>query len=61
VANRLERKDRYSERVETVLHHAAEEESEIFPKAQDCMGKDLARQVDAAFRATRKAVADHVI
>ena len=55
-----ERRDRYAELVEMVVHHASEEESEIFAKAQDCMGKDLARQVDARFLATKKAIADDV-
>lgn len=56
-----ERKDRYTELVDMVLHHASEEEGEIFPKAQDCMGKELARQVDAKFQATKKVIADQVV
>lgn len=55
-----ERRDRYDELVEMVVHHASEEESEIFAKAQDCMGKDLARQVDAKYQATKKVIADQV-
>lgn len=56
-----ERRNRYTELVDVVLHHATEEESEIFPKAQEAMGKDLAREVDAKFLATKKAIADQVI
>jgi hemerythrin superfamily protein len=56
-----ERKDAYETLVDTVLHHAAEEESEIFPKAQEEMGKDLARTVDERFRATKAAVANSIL
>ena len=41
---------------DTVVRHAAEEESEIFPKAQTILGKDRAKQLEPKFEQTQKAL-----
>jgi hemerythrin superfamily protein len=41
---------------DTVVRHAAEEETEIFPKAQDVLGKDRALVLDPKFHATQKSL-----
>jgi hemerythrin superfamily protein len=56
-----ERKDTFQRLIDTVVHHASEEESEIFPKAQEEMGKQLARTVDERFLATKEAVAASIV
>ncbi|HUJ14383.1 MAG TPA: hemerythrin domain-containing protein [Thermoanaerobaculia bacterium] len=38
-----------AEIADTVRHHAREEENEIFPKAQDAIGKAEAKELDARF------------
>jgi len=52
------RKEAYQKLVETVLHHAKEEESEIFPAAQKAFGDEVATRLDKAFRATKRRVAE---
>jgi hemerythrin superfamily protein len=39
---------------DTVARHAREEENDIFPKAQNALGKDRAQQLDSKFLATQK-------
>lgn len=56
-----QRKDVYQKLIDTVLHHAREEESEIFPKAMECMGKELAGQVDVKFKSTKDQIAKTVM
>ena len=44
--------------VSTVLHHAEEEENEIFPKAQDAIGVEDAARLDEAFQSAKRQVAE---
>ncbi len=44
----------------TVLDHADEEETMIFPVAQRVIGEVRAKEIDAKFRATKKQIADAV-
>jgi hemerythrin superfamily protein len=41
---------------DTVARHASEEETEIFPKAQNVLGKDRALALDPKFHATQKSL-----
>jgi hemerythrin superfamily protein len=47
----------FDELVETVIDHAAEEENEIFPKAQRVIGDQMAKRLDAKFLAVQKRFA----
>ena len=51
------RREMYQRLIDTVLHHAREEESDIFPKAQDAIGKDQAEALDARFLAAKQQIA----
>ncbi len=42
--------------VELVKQHVDEEESSIFPKAQEVLGKDRAREMEPRFMAAKRAV-----
>lgn len=55
-----ERRDAFAALVDTVLHHAKEEEQDIFPKAQDAIGKDKAERLDAMFLTAKRQVAEAV-
>jgi hemerythrin superfamily protein len=44
--------------IETVRHHAREEEGDIFPKAQDAIGKDQAKLLEAKFLAAKRQLAE---
>jgi hemerythrin superfamily protein len=55
-----ERRDTFQKLIDTVLHHAKEEENEIFPKAQEAFGKEVAERLDEKFKATKKQVAEAV-
>ena len=46
----------YDELVDAVVHHANEEENEIFPKAQEAIGDKAARDLEARFLAAKKQV-----
>ncbi len=52
------RKDTFQTLLDTVLHHAKEEETEVFPAAQEAFGAEVAQRLDANFRATKKRIAD---
>ena len=41
---------------ETVVHHAMEEENEIFPLAQRVIGKDRAKELDAKFQNAQRSL-----
>lgn len=41
---------------DTIVRHATEEETEIFPKAQNVLGKDRALVLDPKFHATQKSL-----
>jgi len=41
---------------DTVARHAREEETDIFPKAQNVLGKDRAKDLDSKFLATQKSL-----
>ena len=47
----------FDQLVDAVIHHANEEENEIFPKAQDAIGDRAAKDLDARFLATKKQIA----
>jgi hemerythrin superfamily protein len=44
----------YDQLVETVIHHAREEETDIFPKAQEAIGDQMARDLEPRFLAAKK-------
>jgi hemerythrin superfamily protein len=52
-----ERSEMYERLVNAVLHHAREEERDIFPKAQDAIGKDQAEAMDEKFVAAKERIA----
>lgn len=43
---------------DTVVRHASEEEQDIFPRAQEAIGRDRARQLEPKFLATQKSLAE---
>ena len=47
----------YDQLVDTVVHHANEEENEIFPKAQDAIGDRSTKDLEARFLAAKKQIA----
>lgn len=47
----------YDQLVDTVVRHAREEESEIFPRAQDVIGHQRARDIEPRFLAAKKQAA----
>jgi hemerythrin superfamily protein len=55
-----ERHALFEQLVDKVTHHAGEEERDIFPKAQDVLGKDRAIQLEKTFLAAKQQVA-HVV
>jgi len=55
-----DRRDTFQKLLDTVLHHAKEEENEIFPKAQEAFGKEVAERLDASFKRVKKQVAEAV-
>jgi hemerythrin superfamily protein len=50
----------YDQLVDAVIHHAEEEEKEIFPKAQDAIGHEAAKDIDARFLAAKEQAATAV-
>jgi hemerythrin superfamily protein len=54
------RRDLFQRLIDTVAHHAHEEESEIFPRAQDAIGKDQAEVLEARFVAAKQQIAQAV-
>lgn len=52
------RKDTYQRLIDTVLHHAKEEEKDIFPKAQEALGKPRIEALEAPFLAAKKQIAE---
>jgi len=55
-----DRRDTFQTLIDTVGRHANEEEHEIFPKAQEAFGKEVAERLDANFKAAKKRVAEAV-
>jgi hemerythrin superfamily protein len=55
--NTTSRRDTFRVLIETVASHAREEETKIFPKAQEALGKDQAGVLEAKFLATKKQIA----
>jgi hemerythrin superfamily protein len=53
-----ERRQLFAKLVDTVIHHATEEEEEIFPDAQEVLGKDQAEALDTRFREAKKQIAE---
>jgi hemerythrin superfamily protein len=51
------RRDVYQQLIDAVLHHAHEEESDIFPKAQDAIGKDQAEALEPKFLTAKQQIA----
>jgi hemerythrin superfamily protein len=52
-----ERVEMYERLVDAVQHHAREEETDIFPKAQDAIGKDQAEAMDEKFLSAKQQIA----
>jgi hemerythrin superfamily protein len=52
------RRDAFQLLIDTVTHHAREEETDIFPKAQDAIGKDQARMLEQRLLATKRLIAE---
>lgn len=44
--------------IDTVLRQAEDEETEIFPAAQEAFGDEVAARLDRSFRATKRRVAE---
>jgi hemerythrin superfamily protein len=53
----VEREAAYGRLIEMVRHHAREEENEVFPKAQDAIGRARAAAIDAKLRLTERQLA----
>lgn len=51
------RRELYQRLVDTVLRHAREEESDIFPKAQDAIGKPEAEVLESRFLTAKDQIA----
>jgi hemerythrin superfamily protein len=49
-------KSTFDQLVEAVSHHAEEEETEIFPKAQDTLGDDTAKSLEEVYSAKKQAL-----
>jgi hemerythrin superfamily protein len=47
----------FDQLVDTVIHHAQQEEQRIFPAALQVIGHDTAKQLDAKFLAAKKQIA----
>jgi hemerythrin superfamily protein len=47
----------FDQLVDTVLHHANEEENDIFPKAQEAIGEQAAKELEPRFLAAKQQVA----
>lgn len=52
-----ERRELFQRLIDTVVDHAREEESDIFPKAQDAIGKTEAQALDARFLTAKLQIA----
>jgi hemerythrin superfamily protein len=50
----------FGDLADVVLHHASEEETDIFPTAQKVLGKDRAKQMERAFLQAKAQVAESV-
>lgn len=50
----------FDQLVDTVLAHATEEETEMFPLAQDTLGKARSKELDSAFLATKQRIASSI-
>jgi hemerythrin superfamily protein len=46
----------FDQLVDTVIHHANEEENEIFPKAQEAIGDRAAKDLEPRFLAAKKQI-----
>ena len=46
----------FDQLVETVIHHADEEENDIFPKAQEAIGDQTTKDLEARYLAAQKQV-----
>jgi hemerythrin superfamily protein len=54
------RREQLERLTDMVLHHAREEETDIFPKAQDALGKAAAEELEAKFMMTKQQIAQAV-
>jgi hemerythrin superfamily protein len=52
------RRERFDQLVDMVLHHAREEETDIFPQAQDALGKEQAEELEAKFLKAKQQIAE---
>lgn len=50
----------YNQLVDAVIHHAEEEEKEIFPRAREVLGDQACKELDARFLAAKKQAASAV-
>ena len=55
-----ERTEVYHRLVRTVMEHAREEEGEIFPRAQEAIGKAQAEALEATFLAAKQQIAQSI-
>jgi len=53
-------REQYDDLVDAVIHHAEEEEKEIFPKALKAIGEAKARELDHPFRLSHKHAASTI-
>ncbi|TMQ13575.1 MAG: hypothetical protein E6J90_28225 [Deltaproteobacteria bacterium] len=60
LAQALDWRALYDQLVDTVIHHAEEEEKEIFPKALDAIGDQTAKDLDERFLAAKQHAASAV-
>jgi hemerythrin superfamily protein len=51
------RREHFERLVDMVLRHAREEETDIFPKAQDALGKDEVKELEEPFLAAKQQIA----
>jgi hemerythrin superfamily protein len=52
-----ERREMYQRLIDTVRDHAREEETDIFPRAQDAIGKAQAEAIEARFLSAKQQIA----
>ena len=52
-----ERRHLYQHLIDTVRHHASEEERTLFPRAQKAIGRERAHQLDAVFLSAKRRIA----
>jgi hemerythrin superfamily protein len=57
MVNTMDWQTLYMQLVDSVIHHAEEEEKEIFPKALDAIGHEAAKEIDARFLVAQEKAA----